>query len=129
VNFPKLHIDNGERKNVEQRTAGRYKDLVRIFKNLRNRIEEEYGLERRWAPSYFIEGLVYNVPDALLAAGQHRTAFEQALDYLLTRAPADQLVTPSHQHPIFGQQPWQWSKDEAARAVTTFRDYYVANRA
>jgi len=62
INFPKLHLKNGSDKN--QKTNGKFKPVVRIFKNMRNKaIELGYLPSKEIAPSYFIQCLLYNVPD------------------------------------------------------------------
>src|SRR5215469_14994830 len=61
INFPKLHIANGEARNSQNRTNGHYKPAVRMFKNARYRATERGFLDD--APSYFVECLLYNVPD------------------------------------------------------------------
>lgn len=60
-NFPKQHIENGTKKH--QATNEYYKKIVRIFKNMRNKLIEEGKLKQNVAPSYFIECLFYNVPN------------------------------------------------------------------
>ena len=37
--------------------------MVRIFKNLRNRLVDSNNIEKGLAPSYYLEGLLYNVPN------------------------------------------------------------------
>ena len=61
--FPKQHIENGVEKN--KRTGQMFKPLVRVFKSLRNEMIEDGVLWEGAAPSYFVECLVYNVPDRL----------------------------------------------------------------
>ena len=68
LNFPKLHIANGEQKNCQDRTDGRYKPSVRIFKNARNTATERGLLVDGAAPSYFVECLLYNVLDVCFTA-------------------------------------------------------------
>jgi hypothetical protein len=58
-NYPKQQVMYGTAKN--DRTMRRYKRLVRILKHLENRLSKEGVIED--LPSYFIECLVYNVPD------------------------------------------------------------------
>lgn len=60
ANYPKPHSRNLTRKH--QDTANWLKPLVRIFKNLRSRLEEMGKLSPGDAPSYYLEGLLYNVP-------------------------------------------------------------------
>ncbi|MDO9365119.1 MAG: nucleotidyltransferase [Methylotenera sp.] len=60
VNYPRLHRDNLVAKNQE--TGEYFKHIVRIFKNARQKLIEEGVIEEGIAPSYYIEGLLYNVP-------------------------------------------------------------------
>jgi hypothetical protein len=73
INYPKVHIKNGEGKNSQQQTNGHYKPAVRMFKNARNRAVERGFLRDGAAPSYFVECLLYNVPDACFTAGMQDT--------------------------------------------------------
>ena len=57
VNYPKLHIKNGEEKNSPLQTNGRYKPSVRMFKNARNYMIDRRLLGDGVAPSYFVECL------------------------------------------------------------------------
>jgi len=63
VNFPKQHSENATAKH--QATKNWYKPMVRIFKNMRNRLITDGALEAGVAPSYYVEGLLYNVPNDL----------------------------------------------------------------
>ena len=73
VNYPKLHLQNGENKNSAERTNGHYKPAVRMFKNARGAIESRYQYAADSAPSYFIECLLYNVPDGKFAPSHQQT--------------------------------------------------------
>jgi hypothetical protein len=59
-NFPKQHSENCTSKHQE--TDGWFKPTVRVFKNMRNRMIDDGVLEEGVAPSYFIEGMLWNVP-------------------------------------------------------------------
>jgi hypothetical protein len=61
VNYPKLHSDNCTAKH--QRTGSRFKPTVRIVKNWRNAMIAQNRITADLAPSYFIEGMLYNVPN------------------------------------------------------------------
>lgn len=63
VNFPKQHYQRGTEKN--NRANGRYKETIRLLKNARNAAVERGLIRNEVAPSYFIECLLYNVPDDL----------------------------------------------------------------
>lgn len=60
VNFPKYHSDNCTTKH--QTTNSYFKPMVRIFKRMRNKLINDGLVAEGVAPSYFIEGLLYNVP-------------------------------------------------------------------
>lgn len=61
INWPKQQYDNGVAKN--QRSATRYKQLVRVMKNVENDLVDAGAIREQ--ASYFVECLVYNVPDAV----------------------------------------------------------------
>jgi hypothetical protein len=62
VNYPNQHRENLIAKNSEIETNGWFKHIVRIFKNARQRMQEDGLIQAGIAPSYYIEGLLYNVP-------------------------------------------------------------------
>jgi hypothetical protein len=62
VNYPMLHRENLVAKNQE--TNEWMKHIIRIFKNARQAMLDQKLLQVGQAPSYFIEGLLYNVPSA-----------------------------------------------------------------
>ena len=59
-NFPKQHSDNCTAKH--QATNSWFKPTVRIYKNMRNRMVDAGALAAGVAPSYFLEGMLWNVP-------------------------------------------------------------------
>jgi len=62
INYPKQHSANCTAKH--QRTGSWFKPTVRILKNMRNAMVARGRLADGIAPSYFVEGMLYNVPDA-----------------------------------------------------------------
>ena len=104
VNFPKLHARNCTSKH--QSTNERFKPLVRIYKNMRNRMIDRGMLGERVAPSYFIEGLVYNAPNGLFS-GSLAQAFLATQAYLY-RADRSQVQCPNGIHPLIGDTPVTW---------------------
>lgn len=102
VNFPEQHLVNGKRK--DRACGGRFKPMVRLFKNARLRCRHLSALP----PSYFVECLVYNVDDDVIA-GPLATAYPAALEWLdrnaagLTRFTCVNGITP-----LFGKHhPWK----------------------
>jgi hypothetical protein len=60
VNFPQQHSDNCTAKH--KATSQWFKPTVRIYKNMRNYLIDSDVLLDSIAPSYFIEGMLWNVP-------------------------------------------------------------------
>jgi hypothetical protein len=68
INWPQQTYDNGVARNTS--VAKRYKRSIRIFKRLRNRMQEDQVPEAKDIASFLIECLAYNCP---LAVFQHDT--------------------------------------------------------
>ena len=62
TNYPQQQLDHGRTKNT--RTSLRFKKAVRVMKRVENAMVNESIIDE--LPSYFIECLVYNVPDYIL---------------------------------------------------------------
>jgi hypothetical protein len=60
-NFPKQHSANCTAKH--QATGTFFKPMVRIIKNMRNCMIERGMISKGLAPSYYLEGLLYNLPN------------------------------------------------------------------
>ena len=81
INYPKQHYENGVLKS--QQTNSNFKKTVRMFKNARNYAVRK-GLLRNEeiAPSYFLECLIYNVPNSCFNGNEH-DIFYNAVSWLL----------------------------------------------
>lgn len=64
ANYPRQHSANLTTKH--QNTSARFKPMVRVFKSMRSRLVADGLIAAGAAPSYYIEGLLYNVPNAKL---------------------------------------------------------------
>ena len=64
ANYPKQHSENMTAKH--QASSKWLKPMVRVFKNMRSRMIEDGLIPSGIAPSYYIEGLLYNVPNGKL---------------------------------------------------------------
>lgn len=78
VNWPAQQFDNGRSKNW--RTNRRYKSYVRALKNAENALVEVGTISD--LPSYFMECIVFNVPDSTLTAGSLDYGFQETLRWL-----------------------------------------------
>jgi hypothetical protein len=93
-NFPKQHSDNCTAKH--QSTASYFKPMVRIFKNMRNTMISKGLLADGVAPSYFIEGMLYNVPNEKFGSTYQHT-WVNCFNHVVT-AGRDQLVCANYMH-------------------------------
>ncbi len=107
VNYPKLHIKNGETKNSTSLTNGYYKPAVRLFKNARNCATDRGLLVDGTAPSYFVECLLFNAPDGCFKANASDT-YVAVVNHLLAN-PIDTFTCQNGQLPLFGSDSTQWS--------------------
>jgi len=81
VNWPEQQLTNGRAKNV--RTGQRYKNYVRALKNSENTLAASGTISN--LPSYLMECLVFNVPDATLNTGTLDKGFQETLRWLYLR--------------------------------------------
>ncbi|OKO73743.1 hypothetical protein AC629_36380 [Bradyrhizobium sp. NAS80.1] len=93
-NFPKLHAQNCTTKH--QNTKSYFKHMVRIFKNMRNTMIGKNLLANGVAPSYFIEGMLYNVPNDKFG-GTYQETWINCFNHIVT-ANRDQLVCANNMH-------------------------------
>lgn len=86
VNFPKQHSENCTNKH--QATNGWFKPTVRMYKNMRNYLVDKGLLADGVAPSYFIEGLLYNVPNNKFGISYDNT-FVSTFNFLIEADRSD----------------------------------------
>jgi hypothetical protein len=79
INYPKQHAENCTTKH--QTTNGWFKPMIRILKNLRGRMVYDGIIADDRAPSYYIEGLLYNVPSDQFG-GNYSNTFCNCLNWL-----------------------------------------------
>ena len=120
VSFPQQHHSKGARK--ERSSAGRYKRAIRMFKAARNHLLESNTITEDAAPSYFIECLLYNVPNTLFQSSPAQT-YVGAVNWLSTATLRDfkcqnQLVD------LFGDSRDQWSVDKAQAFIRALGDLW-----
>jgi hypothetical protein len=115
INFPKPHYDNGVNKNGRYRTNGWYKPVVRVLKNARTYMVDNGEISRDLAPSYFLEGFVYNAPDGLFGKS-YQHSFLEIVKYFGNSSMAG-FTCQNEQLPLFGNSPEQWRIENAVELV------------
>ena len=93
-NFPKQHSANCTSKH--QATSSNFKPMVRVLKNMRNAMIEKGLLADGVAPSYFIEGMLWNVP-ADQFTGNYGDMFVACYNWVVN-AEISKLTTASGLH-------------------------------
>lgn len=109
ANYPKQHSDNLTKKH--QVTSKLFKPMARILKNLRSRLVKEGMLESGTAPSYYIEGLLYNVPDKMFVTNYEDT-FINVINWILD-ADRAKFVCANEQYYLFhDDSPVTWRAEK-----------------
>jgi hypothetical protein len=121
-NFPERHSDNCTTKH--QVTKSWFKPTVRTFKNLRNSMIEAKIIEDGLAPSYFIEGLMYNVP-AEYFGGSNQANFIDVLTWLIN-TDRSKFVCANEQFYLFGTSSVTWRADKCKKFLDTSMIYWDA---
>ena len=122
VSFPQQHHARGVKK--EKATGQRFKRSIRMFKAARNRLVETKALTKDDAPSYFIECLIYNVPDNLFAPKLAPT-YTGIVGWLKTVRLND-FKCQSGQAELFGPGREQWSEKKARAFVKALQGLWDA---
>jgi hypothetical protein len=115
VNYPGQHYDNGVAKNSIERTGGRFKRTVRMFKNARTSAIDRGFLADGVAPSYFIDCLIWNAPDHLFSASFQNTYCD--IVNHLNGALLTGFFCRNGILPLFGTSTEQWTEAEARQLL------------
>jgi hypothetical protein len=103
-NFPVQHSDNCTTKH--QATAKWFKPAVRVYKNMRNYLVDRGALQDGIAPSYFIEGMLWNVPADKFGKSFDDT-FVETFNYIIS-ADRSQFKCANGIHLLVGNTPVNW---------------------
>lgn len=120
VNYPKLHYENGVKKNSE--TNGWYKPTIRLFKNARSYLMDHGVIPGDLAHSYFVECLLYNVPSRCYGS-TYQDTFLEVLSWLSEADPAD-FACQNEQVELFGTSPEQWACDKAVTLIAALQELW-----
>ena len=120
VSYPQQHHQRGLKK--EKATNERFKRTIRMFKAARKQLVSKRALTKEDAPSYFIECLLYNVPDGLFAPKLAPT-YTGILAWLKT-AKLNDFQCQNGLVPLFGPQPEQWSVKKARAFVKGLQEMW-----
>ena len=95
ANYPKQHSANLTTKH--QASSKWLKPMARVFKNMRSRMVDDGLIKAGIAPSYYIEGLVYNVPNDKLASN-YQNCVVNILNWYRQEADKTEMVCANEQY-------------------------------
>lgn len=120
-NFPKIHSDNCTSKH--QNTNGFFKPMVRIFKNMRNTMIKKNLLTDGVAPSYFIEGMLYNVPNAKFR-GSYQQTWINCFNHIVS-ADREELFCANQMHWLVrDNSPTSWPAANFNTFMNALSDFW-----
>jgi len=107
INYPKQHSSN---LTAQHQAAGNMlKPMVRILKNMRSRLVDDGVLKDGGAPSYYIEGMFYNVPAEQYVSTSFGDTFCNGINWLLN-ADKTKLVCANWRYYLLGNSNVQWNE-------------------
>lgn len=95
ANYPRQHSENLTSKH--QGTSRWLKPMIRILKNLRSNLIDHGQLQSGIAPSYYLEGLLYNVPNENFGSS-YADSFVNAINWIQREADKSKLVCANEQY-------------------------------
>jgi len=115
VNFPRVHYENSRDKHSN------YPETVRMFKDARDDYNDRYFIKLN-APSYYIECLLYNVPDDILKKTDLTDRFDAVVSWLNDEyVDLDAFQQASEMDALFGDENTQWNTNDAEKYIEKMR--------
>ena len=122
INYPKHHSTNLTKKH--QDTGNKLKPLIRVFKNIRGRLVKDGVISSDIAPSYFIEGLLYNVPSDRFS-NSYQTSFSRVFDWIRNDADLESLVCANEQYYLLRDAAHNsWPKNKFEKFITAAEELW-----
>lgn len=113
IAYPKIHYENGVEKN--QAVNGRFRESIRIFKNARSYLVDKDEISEDLAPSYFVECLLYNVPNSEYESDLQER-YTNIVNWLI-EADLSAFKCQNEFQDIFGSKSIQWSRSDAKEFI------------
>jgi hypothetical protein len=121
VNYPQKHSENCTTKH--QASNSWFKPMVRILKNARVKLADDGKIDNlAVAPSYFLEGLMYNVPNYLFA-GSYQDAIVAAFNWIVEQ-DRSKFVTANEQFYLLGDSAVTWPAANCDAFLNAFIELY-----
>jgi hypothetical protein len=124
INYPKQHSVNMTTKHRD--TANWFKPMVRVIKNVGRHMVDNGRLQAGVAPSYYLEGLLYNVPNNLWG-GSYRNCFANAITWIQQADKSKFLCANEQYYLLYEGSPVTWRAEKCekflAGAIKLWQDW------
>lgn len=120
INYPHHHMDRGH--ELMRATDNRYKPTLRMFKNARMALIDRGVLSKDVSPSYFIEGMLSNVPADNFTANCQGT-YANCVVWLRQNL-ADHFTCQHDLYRLFGTTAETWNMDHARLTVNALAEFW-----
>ena len=98
--------------------------MIRILKNLRSKLVAEGAIDSKIAPSYYLEGLLYNVPPEKLGSS-YQDSFVNAMDWIQTKADRNKLLCANEQYYLlWNNSQTSWERTDALAFIDAAIDLW-----
>lgn len=122
INYSEEHRQNGHTKN--EQTNENYKPTIRMFKKARDHMENRGIVSEDTATSYFIEGLLFNVPNSRFKKSNLTERYIAILEYLEENDVED-FIEQSRQYDLcVDDDPDRWTTSDANDTIRGYRDLW-----
>ena len=121
ANYPKEHSANCTTK--QQATNGWFKPMVRVLKNLRGKLVEDEMIEAGVAPSYYIEGLLYNVPNEKFGKS-YGDSFVNCMNWILEADRSEFLCANEQYYLLREGSPITWRDSKCTEFLAAACDLW-----
>jgi hypothetical protein len=121
ANYPKQHSENLTSKH--QSTSKWFKPMARILKNMRSRLITEGMLENEVAPSYYLEGLLYNVLNDKFG-NSYEDTFVNAINWILEADRSKFVCANEQYYLLFEDSPVTWRAEKCDKFLDAAVDLW-----
>ncbi len=121
ANYPDQHSANCTAKH--QATNEWFKPMVRVLKNLRGKLVEDEMIEAGVAPSYYIEGLLYNVPNEKFVKS-YDDSFVNCINWILEADRSKFLCANRQYYLLREDSPVTWRDSKCTEFLTAACDLW-----
>jgi len=121
INYPKVHLKNGSKKNKEENTSGNFKPTVRVLKNIKASMIDNGYISKTLAPSYFLECLIYNSDNQNFRNDSYSgisVAIINQFNRDLDNGNMENYLVQNGQQQLFGVEDQQWDINDASIFVS-----------